>query len=306
RGGGTLYLCSTVNPGKAYAGIECVLWGQRKLVSARRHVVLEDLSFLNSGVHGFQETDVRHVAIRGCEFRFIGGAVWNRERRMRFGNAVELWDGASEVTVEGCLFDNIYDSAVTHQGGETKHIPERIHFRNNLFTDCGLAAYESREPSQEIYFEYNTCINGGGGFSMQGENPPRATDPYPQPVGYHVWAWMIEPRRQPGKVYIRHNIFCESTGPAVCMSIDAADAEKFILDDNCYWKSTPGKLIEWSGEKPYSQEEFARYQSECANDPHSRIAKPLFEDESRGDLRQRKDSPCFDAGMQIDGEGIRL
>ena len=204
---GVLYLCSPTNPGRAYAGIECALWGQRRLVGGQHHVILENLSFRNAGVHGYQESHARNVVIRNCEFRFIGGAVWNLEHRIRFGNAVEFWDGASDVTVEGCLFDNIYDAAVTHQGGETRNIPERIYFRDNLFVDCGLAAYECREPSREVYFEHNTCINGGGGFSMQGETPPRRSDPYPQPVGYHVLVWMIDADTQPGRVYIRHNVF---------------------------------------------------------------------------------------------------
>ena len=297
QGGGTLYLRSPKNPGLQYTDIECVLWGRRKLVGAQRHVVLENISFENSGVHGFQEFGTERIVIRNCDFRFIGGAVWDQKRRMRFGNAVELWDGAGDVVVEACFFDNIYDSAVTHQGGETRNIPERIHFRNNLFVDCGLAAYESREPSREVYFEYNTCINAGGGFSMQGEDPPRATDPYPQPVGYHVWAWMIDPKTQPGNVYIRHNVFHESIGPAVCLSIDPADAEKFILDHNCYWKTKPDRLIEWGGGRPYQASEFARYQAECSRDAHSRIAKPLFVDEHGGNYQQRPDSPCFDAGM---------
>ena len=297
RGGGVLYLCSPTNPGQAYTSIECVLWGHRRLAGGQHHIILENLSFQNSGVHGYQDVGMKQVTIRNCEFRFIGGAVWNKERRIRFGNAIELWDGASDVTVEGCLFDNIYDSAVTHQGGETKHIPERIYFRNNLFVDCGLAAYESREPSREVYFEHNTCINAGGGFAMQGENPPRPTDPYPQPVGYHVWAWMIEPRTQPGNVYIRHNLFCDSYGPAVCLSIDSADAEKFILDNNCYWKTTPGRLIEWGGGRAYLLSEFARYQTECSRDANSHVARPLFVDAANRDFRQRPDSPCLGAGI---------
>lgn len=300
EGGGTLYLCSPKNPGLAYDSIECVLWGHRKLVGGEHDIVFENLSFQNSGVHGYQEFHVRHVIIRGCDFRFIGGAVWNRERRLRFGNAVELWDGASDVTVEGCLFDNIYDSGVTHQGGDTRNVPERIFFRNNLFVDIGLAAYESREPSREVYFEHNTCINAGGGFSMQGEVPPRQSDPYPQPVGYHVWAWMIKRGTQPGNVYVRNNIFYESFGPAVCLSIDPIDAEKFMLDGNCYWRSGPGRLIEWGGGRSYTPSEFARYQTECSRDQHGRIIKPRFVDASRGDYRQRPDSPCRDAGMRVD------
>ncbi len=254
-------------------------------------------------MHGYQEFHAQEVVIRNCDFRFIGGAVWNRERRIRFGNAVELWDGARDVTVEGCLFDNIYDSGVTHQGGGTKNIPEKLFFRNNLFVDIGLAAYESREPSQEVYFENNTCINAGGGFSMQGETPPRRTDPYPQPVGYHVWAWMIEPGTQPGNVHVRHNVFCESFGPAVCLSVDSADAEKFVLDHNRYWKTTSGRLIEWGGGRAYDLSDFARYQAECERDRHSRIAKPRFAGASHGDFRQRAGSPCLGAGMQ---NGVRL
>ena len=111
---------------------------------------------------------------------------------------------------------------------------------------------------------------------------------------------MIEPRTQPGNVYVRHNIFCESIGPAVCLSIDPADAEKFILDHNCYWKTTPERLIEWGGGRPYLVSEFARYQAECSRDAHSRIAKPLFVDASNGDFRQRTDSPCQEAGISND------
>ena len=299
QGGDALYLCSPTNPGRAYDSIECVLWGQRKLVGGEHHVILENLSFQNSGVHGYQEFHPQQVVIRNCDFRFIGGAVWNRERRIRFGNAVELWDGAKDIRVEGCLFDNIYDSGVTHQGGGTKNIPERVLFHNNLFVDIGLAAYESREPSREVYFEHNTCLNAGGGFAMQGETPPRRSDPYPQPVGYHVWAWMIEPHTQPGNVYIRHNIFCESFGPAVCLSVDPADAQQFLLDHNCYWKTTPGRLIEWGGGRSYEASEFARYQAECSRDEHSHIVKPRFADAAHGDFRQGDDSPCVDTGMRV-------
>lgn len=300
QGGGVLYLYSAGNPGAVYKSIECALWGHRKLAGGERNIILENLSFQNSGVHGYQEFHTRNIVLRNCDFRFIGGAVWDRERRMRFGNAVELWEGARDVRVEDCRFDNIYDSGVTHQGGGTKSIPEKIYFRNNLFTNIGLAAYESREPAQEVYFEHNTCVNAGGGFSMQGEMPPRRSDPYPQPLGYHVWAWMIEPGTQPGKIYIRHNLFCESYGPAVCLSIDPADAQQFMLDHNCYWKTHPGRLIEWGGGRAYERDTFARYQAECVRDQHSCVAKPEFIDAANGDFRQRPDSPCSDAGIQAD------
>jgi len=275
---GILYLCSPKNPGHAYADIECALWGQRRLVGGQQHVILENLSFQNAGVHGYQDNHARQVVIRNCEFRFIGGAVWNRERRIRFGNAIEFWDGANDITVENCLFDNIYDSGITHQGGETRNIPARLYFRHNLFTNCGMAAYECREPSQEVYFEYNTCVNAGGGFNMQGETPPRQSEIHPQPMGHHVFIWKVEPNTQPGHVYIRHNIFCEAPyGAAIYSIIDPADERKLLLDNNTYWQTTGELLNHWGG-RSYRPEDFSRYQAESGQDGQSKVAEPAFVD----------------------------
>lgn len=295
-----LYLYSPTNPGRAYADIECALWGQRdRLVSGQRHIVLENLSFRNAGVHAYHEYHAHNIVIRHCEFRFIGGGVFIPAQRVRFGNAIQFWDGASDITIEGCLFHNIYDSGVTHQGGETRNIPERLYFRDNLFIDCGMAAYECREPSQEVYFEHNTCINAGGGFSMQGEPPPRRSEIYPQPMGHHVFVWKIDPNTQPGNVYIRHNVFHEAPyGAAIYAIVDSADERKFILDHNDYWQTTGELLIHLSGRRSYPPMEFARYQAECGQDGHSLMAQPLFVDAAGGDYRQRPDSPCLDMGLR--------
>lgn len=321
---GVLYLCSPTNPGADYDSIECALWGARKLVGGS-HIILENLSFRNSGVHGYHEFHARNVAIRGCEFRFIGGAVWSLKRRIRFGNGIEFWDGAVDCTVEGCLFDNIYDSAVTHQGGGTRNIPERLYFRDNLFLDCGLCAYESREPSKDVYFEYNTCINGGGGFSVQGESPPRQSDPYPQPVGYHVFIFYIEPGTQLGPVYIRNNVLCDSHGAAITAILDPIDEPKFDINHNCYWQ-TKGELLakftRLTGDTTTKRAiqsflsegkawplhtwrscrsvDLRGYRAESGQDQHSLVARPLFVDEARGDFRQRTDSPCAGMGMRAD------
>ncbi len=297
---GILYLYSPTNPGNAYQSIECVLWGMRKLIYGQHDIIFEDLSFRNSGVHGYQESLAKNIHIRRCDFCFIGGAVWDRRLRIRFGNAVEFWDGASDITVEGCLFNNIYDSGVTHQGGETRNIPKRLYFRNNLFIDCGMSAYESREPAQEVYFEYNTCINAGGGFSMQGEAPPRQSEIYPQPMGHHVFIWRIEPNTQPGHVYIRYNIFFEAPyGGAIYSVIDPVDERKFVLDNNVYWQTT-GSLLNYMGGHSYLPAEFARYQAECQQDPHSQVAEPQFRDAKQGDYRLVTSSPLTGIGMQID------
>jgi hypothetical protein len=266
-----LYLCAPDNPGRYYADIECALWGQRQLVRGRGHILIEDLCFANAGVHGYQAVHAHDVTIRRCAFRFIGGAVWNRERRIRFGNAIEFWDGASDIRVDDCIFDNIYDSGVTHQGGETRNIPERLYFLRNRFTGCGMSAYECREPSREVYFEHNVCMDSGGGFSPQGEPPPRQSEIHPQPMGHHVFVWRIEPGTQTGAVYIRHNVFEEAPyGSAIYSIIAPEDERHFVLDHNRYRQSSGTNLIHWGG-RDYRTDEFDRYQRETGQDSRSRV-----------------------------------
>ncbi|MBN1554439.1 MAG: right-handed parallel beta-helix repeat-containing protein [Phycisphaerae bacterium] len=294
----TLYLFSETNPGRFYSSIECALWGQRKLADGKRHVVLENLAFRNSGVHGFHQVRAEQVTIRGCDFRFLGGAVWSRERRIRFGNAIELWDGAVDVTVEGSTFDNIYDSGVTHQGGEKSDVPQRVYFRDNLFVDCGMASYEWRGPAaREIYFEHNTSVNAGGGFSMQGETPPRQSEIHPQPMGHHVFIWRLDRPEELGPIYIRDNIFYEAPyGAAIYSILDPADEKKFVLERNCYYQTTGDLLARMAG-RDYRPDEFREYQS-TGFDAGSILADPKFVDPRSGEYRLQPDSPCPDMGRK--------
>lgn len=58
-----------------------------------------------------------------------------------------------------------------------------------------------------------------------------------------------------------------------------------------------GKFPIRDGGRSYSASEFGRYQAERGHDLHSRVAEPLFVDPSRGDYRQRPESPCLGMGI---------
>ncbi len=302
-----LYLFSQGNPGQYYASIECSLWGERSLVCGKRNIVIENLAFRNSGVHGYHQVQPVNVTIRNCEFTCIGGAVWSRERRIRFGNAVELWDGANDVVVEGCLFDKIYDAGVTHQGGPDSLVPTRVYFRNNLFIDNGLAAYECRGPAaKDVYFENNTCINAGGDFTMQGEEGIRQSEIYPQPICHHVFIWRMEGGVRKGDVYIRNNIFYEAAEGAAVYSVfegpngsTREDELNLIIDNNCYWQ-TKGDMLMWLGGKAYTPSELEQYRADTGHDKQSVLADPLFVDAAAGDYRLQANSPCPNAGIRYD------
>ena len=81
-------------------------------------MIISDLEFRNNGLHGIAgEEGGRNLCVENCRFTKIGGAVWDKKQKIRFGNAFECWNAAENVEVKHCVFDDIYDSAVTHQGG---------------------------------------------------------------------------------------------------------------------------------------------------------------------------------------------
>lgn len=163
---GCLYLCSVGNPALRYGKIEAALYGGRWLARGT-NVILRDICFYGSGVHGFTGKP-RNTSLYSCEFRFIGGCVWNRERRIRFGNAIEFWDIAENCTVENCLFHNIYDSCVTHQGGMDVTPAKNVRFVGNLFSCYGMAAYEQRDRMPvNTDFCGNICIGAGAAAEEQ-------------------------------------------------------------------------------------------------------------------------------------------
>jgi len=296
---GVLYLYSSRNPAEYYSSIECSLWGARRLVSGQHHIIFEDLAFANSGVHGFQDCRVDHLTICRCDFRCIGGAVWSRDRRIRFGNAVECWDGARDCTVEDCVFIDIYDAGVTHQGSDTSDVPERVYFRNNFFMHCGIGAYESRGPAaREIYFESNTCVHASGEMSMQGEPPPRQSEIHPDPMGHHVFIWRMDWPDKMGPIYIRNNIFFEAPYGAAIYSIVSPEIERnLVIDNNCYWQTTGDMLVRLNG-KDYRVADWLRYRKETGQDAHSVLADPKFVNPDASDYRLQGSTPCPAAGRK--------
>lgn len=272
---GELYLYSAANPALSDKSLRICVWGSRRAVSAEHDVIFENFTLRNIGLHGFQSAHVKRVTIRNCRFENIGGAVWSRPLRIRFGNAVELWDGTSDCVIEHCLFRNIYDSGVTHQGVvSTSEQAERLWIRNNVFCECGLAAYEWRGPSShDVHFENNLCMNAGGAFTLQGEPPPRRSESgLIGAVCVFVNLWRLETELPPDQVYcyIRGNVFCNAPayGAAIASVLEPRCEKQFVIDRNTYCQSNGGPLIRMDGEL-FDAADFERYRSRTGKDLNS-------------------------------------
>lgn len=219
------------NPGKYYNDIEICLYGKRRLARGS-HVRFEGLHFLCGGVHGYAETSPCDVMISECIFEHIGGCVWDKDRNIRFGNAVELWNGGKNVKIDNCDFFNIYDSCFTTQGnGADCGEFEDISVTSNTFSDYGMAAYEIRDRiGKNVRFEFNVCDGAGAGFSMLTDMTPRNSEIYPLPVGYHIFVWREYLGASGGSVRIKSNIFRGVTAGGATMNKDVAPAVLAAID----------------------------------------------------------------------------
>lgn len=268
-----LYMYSVKNPGEYYSSIECCTYRKFQLATAV-YAKFENLKFINSGVHGI--TGMHDLHVDNCEFQFIGGACFNRTMRIRFGNGVESFQFPKNITVTNCLFNQIFDSCITHQGfwGCTPGID--IKYTNNLMFNYGMAAYEVRDHIPiRTCFNNNICVGAGKGFASQDDIFPRNSEIYPFPMGHHIFIWrMAKQNPDPeAKLEIKGNIFYDAPVGAAIYSFILDEPEKqFDFDNNVYY-TTSKKMINRHGEINYKPDEFDRYVSESGQDKNSRYEK---------------------------------
>ena len=260
-------LYSERNPAEVYSHIEAVSFHDRIMVRLRSHMVLDGLRIINSGVHGCAGSG-KNITIRNCRIENIGGCAWNKNIHVRFGNAIELWHYAEDVLVENCSIKNVYDSCVTHQGDGARTLPAKNFVcRNNVFDTYGMAAFEYRDKLPiDSSFTNNQCLNAGCGFAMAGEELPRTSEIWPQPMGHHIFLWRIPQATEGGNLVISHNVFGKAPVGAAIYSIISPEAEAQItLDYNSYEENPV--LLNRFGNKNYS--DFSEYKAETGKDAHS-------------------------------------
>lgn len=276
-----VYLYSIGNPAKVYKSIECVTYGSRCLASNGHDIVFKDLKFINSGVHAIAgDAESRNVQVLNCEFENIGGCVWDCNLKVRFGNGVEFWDVAENIEISGCYFNNIYDSATTHQGMDKCKPAKNLAITDNVFIKCGMAAYEQRDKLPICSkFNNNICVDAGDGFSKQGEVMPRRSEIWPEPMGHHVFLWRIDEKTEGGSLEIRNNVFYNAPYGAAIYSIISQDAEKQIdLEGNIYYTENQQLLNRWNG---VNYKTFEEYLSVEKNAKYEKVDLNLYLSEEK-------------------------
>jgi hypothetical protein len=167
--GTVLYVRSTANPATLAGDLRAACDGS--CVQLRNALRITGLRFVGGGGHGAQGT-AANVRVDDNEFDELGGALLTGTTR--YGNGVEAWIGSADVTVERNIFANIYDVALTAQGGPDSGTGawRNLVYRNNLIYLCNQSVefWSAGNPGSDPGFvncvvECNICLYAGYGWS---------------------------------------------------------------------------------------------------------------------------------------------
>ncbi|MEP7109791.1 MAG: right-handed parallel beta-helix repeat-containing protein [Ferruginibacter sp.] len=307
-----LYLYSTVNPSVYYKKIEAtgIRNAENNIEIINRHyLAFVNLDIRYSKNNGILLRDCSNIEITGCDFSWIGGCYFPIDTYMRssdpnparMGNGIQLWQGNSDVTIKNCNISEVYDAGISPQGVGAVYSIQNLRIHHNLIRDCFYSfefwGHEAGSTGKNIFFENNTCLNSGGGWSTA-QRPDKERCAHLQ---------FSSSKMSFSNVFIRNNIFYES----FCFCSDGkaesngsnTDAvwDAFTIDNNCYYQSSKKKqIIRWRGGSAkgggdYFMDDLKAYQAKSGKELHT-----IFTDPKLGsDFRLQPGSPAIDAGIDI-------
>ncbi len=307
-----LYLYSAINPSKYYKKIEAT--GIRNCennieVINGHYLTFSNLDIRYSKNNGLFLRNCSNVEISNCDFSWIGGCYYPLEsfflgtspNPARMGNGVQLWMGNSDITVRNCNFDQVYDAGISPQGVGKIYTIHNLKMHHNLINNCFYSfefwGHELGSTGDSIFFENNTCLNAGKGWSTA-QRPDKNRCAHLQ---------FSTSKMAFKNVFIRNNIFDES----VCFCSDGKEEsdgsntdavwEAFTMDYNCYYQSSGDKqIVRWRGGAAkgggdYFMSDLNAFQTKTGKELHTIFADPMMT--PKGTLKS--DSPAIDAGINV-------
>ena len=170
------------NPGARWRSVELCRMLHGVDEAAAHDVEYEGLAVRYSAAHGFGGGGTARIAIRGCDVSWIGGGFLYFDdlgNGVRYGNGIELWGGAEDVSVENCTVRQCWDAGITNQTNEPRSVQRRIVWRGNSVSECEYS-YEFWHQgeggiAEDVALEGNSMRDAGFGWGhAQRWNPNAA------------------------------------------------------------------------------------------------------------------------------------
>ncbi len=186
------------NPADMHNSIEFCLRNSIMCVTEDiNNVTVDNIVFRYGGAHGISSVTTTGLTVQNCEFYWIGGGRQSEKgTTTRFGNAVEIWGGAYDFTIDNCYFYQIYDAAATFQffakdeatNESVRHLSAvDVNFTNNVMEYCNYSVeYFLNTPPNEINEINGFTISGNhmwyAGYGFCSQRPDRSED-------CHIKSW---------------------------------------------------------------------------------------------------------------------
>lgn len=144
-----IYLCSTEgSPAERFESIELLTYGN--VFRATDEVHIDNICMKYCGAHAIGSGTNKGLTVTNCELGWIGGSIQFENpvgAPTRFGNAVEIYGGCEDFTIDNCYVYQVYDAALTHQHqGNTQQLltMKNVRYTRCLVEDC-VYAIEDRK-----------------------------------------------------------------------------------------------------------------------------------------------------------------
>lgn len=265
------------HPARRHREIELALCRHIIDQGGRAWVTYEDLSLAYGAAHGIGGGSTRGITVRRCDISWTGGGLqhWREDGRpVRYGNGIEFWADAEDCLVEECRLWEIYDAALTNQGSGTNRQRNIVWRRNVIWNSEYSFEYWNRGEAsltENIRFEYNTCVDAGRGWGHSQR---------PDPNGRHLMFFHNSARTT--NFVIRRNIFARSVDSLV--RLHGRDWTAALTMDENLWFQPTGEGV-WWGDEHVPAERMAEFLRAKGFDMNSVFEDPRFVDEAPGRYR---------------------
>ncbi len=279
-----VYLYSTSSPGTFYTAIEAAKQQHGILIDGSSYITIDGFDIRYAGGDGIKTdggvTPCKGIIIQNCDLSWIGGVYLSGTTR--YGNAIEIWAGASDVIVRYNRVNQAYDDGITWQNNVAGKSASNVSFYYNIVSNCHTMfdyfQMGTGATSTGILVYNNVGYNAGGSWSE-----PQRPDPYPG--CFNVW-------NSNGRIsssVFKNNICYLTTNKHVWFP-DSTDLAGWTMDYNLYYPDGGAVFMRNAADST----NFAGWKTATGKDAHSKTADPLFV--STSDFHLQSTSPAIDAG----------
>lgn len=177
---GSFYLYySKGNPGAQFDNIEIATARDLVYSANVNHVTISNLAFKYATFGPFAFGNNKEIILSGLEISWVGGRLYTKrdDDYILYGNALEFWYRAYDITVKNCYISQVFDAAITFQGygGERSEFVN-IDFSGNLIEYCSMNiefwAGNPNDQNEELPFISHISIKNNlirfGGYGWGG------------------------------------------------------------------------------------------------------------------------------------------